>query len=134
MMRLCNGILILGSATPDLETVYRAQQGELALLRLPTRIMGHRVRIMEQSERTGVAARYYPARAEDAVAIDLPPVKIVDMREELKTGNTSIWPTRDHADDALRAPLREPTELAIKGAVGASIVIAAPRRRTCVVG
>ncbi|MBZ0290526.1 MAG: DEAD/DEAH box helicase, partial [Anaerolineae bacterium] len=91
MMRLSNGVLILGSATPDLETVHRAQQGELELLRLPTRIMGHRVRIMEQSERTGVAARYYPARAEDAVAIDLPPVKVVDMREELKTGNTSIF-------------------------------------------
>ena len=91
MMRQNNGVLILGSATPDLETVYRAQQGDLTLLRMPTRIMGHRVRIMEQSERTGVAARYYPARAEDAVSIDLPPVKVVDMREELKAGNTSIF-------------------------------------------
>ncbi|MEO8608587.1 MAG: primosomal protein N' [Chloroflexota bacterium] len=91
MMRQNNGVLILGSATPDLETVYRAQQGDLTLLRMPSRIMGHRVRIMEQSERTGVAARYYPARAEDAVTIDLPPVKIVDMREELKAGNVSIF-------------------------------------------
>lgn len=91
MMRQNNGVVILGSATPDLETVYRAQQGELTLLSLPSRIMGHRVRILEQSERTGVAARYFPARAEDAVAIELPPVKVVDMREELKSGNTSIF-------------------------------------------
>jgi primosomal protein N' (replication factor Y) (superfamily II helicase) len=91
MMEQNNGVLILGSATPDVETVYRAQKGELELLRMPTRIMGHRVRILEQSERIGVAARYYPARAEDALAIDLPPVKVVDMREELKDGNTSIF-------------------------------------------
>jgi primosomal protein N' (replication factor Y) (superfamily II helicase) len=91
MMRHSNGVLILGSATPDLESVYRAQRGELTLLRLPTRIMGHRVRILEQSEREGVNSRYYPARAEDAMAIDLPPVQIVDMRLELKAGNTSIF-------------------------------------------
>ncbi|MEZ4668607.1 MAG: primosomal protein N' [Anaerolineae bacterium] len=91
MMRLNHGTLILGSATPELESVYRAHQGELKLLELPTRIMGHRIRILEQSERTGVNARYYPARAEDALAIDLPPVQVVDMREELKDGNTSIF-------------------------------------------
>ena len=91
MMRQNNGVLILGSATPDLETVYRAERGELQRLHLPTRIMGHRLRILEQSERMGVAARYYPARAEDALTIDLPPVKVVDMREELKAGNTSIF-------------------------------------------
>jgi primosomal protein N' (replication factor Y) (superfamily II helicase) len=91
MTRLNNGVLILGSATPDLETVHRANQSDFTVLRLPTRIMGHRIRILEQSERAGIAARYYPTRAEDAVAIDLPPVKVVDMREELKNGNTSIF-------------------------------------------
>ncbi len=91
MMRQNNGVLILGSATPDLETVYRAGKKELRALILPTRIMGHRVRILEQSERTGVNARYYPARAADAMSIDLPPVEIVDMRAELRDGNTSIF-------------------------------------------
>lgn len=91
MMRQNNGVLILGSATPDLETVYRAGKKELQALILPTRIMGHRVRILEQSERTGVNARYYPARAADAMSIDLPPVEIVDMRAELRDGNTSIF-------------------------------------------
>lgn len=91
MMRQNNGVLILGSATPDLETVYRAGKKEFRALILPTRIMGHRIRILEQSERTGVNARYYPARAADAMSIDLPPVEIVDMRNELKDGNTSIF-------------------------------------------
>ncbi len=91
MMRQNNGVLILGSATPDLETVYRAGRRELRALVLPTRIMGHRVRIMEQAERTGVNALYHPARAADAMTIDLPPVEIVDMRTELQDGNTSIF-------------------------------------------
>ncbi len=91
MMRQNNGVLILGSATPDLETVYRAGRRELRALVLPTRIMGHRVRIMEQAERTGVNALYHPAHAADAMTIDLPPVEIVDMRAELQDGNTSIF-------------------------------------------
>src|SRR5262249_45273812 len=65
MMRQNKGILILGSATPDVESVYRANREELTLLKLPTRIMGHRLRILEQSEREGINARYYPARADD---------------------------------------------------------------------
>ncbi len=91
MMRQNNGVLILGSATPDLETVYRAGRRELRALVLPTRIMGHRVRIQEQSERMGVNALYHPAPASDAMTIDLPPVEIVDMRTELQDGNTSIF-------------------------------------------
>jgi primosomal protein N' (replication factor Y) len=91
MMRQNQGVLILGSATPDLETVHRAQRGDILRLHLPNRIMGHRTRILEQSEREGVIARYYPTSAEDALTIDLPPVSVVDMREELKTGNVSIF-------------------------------------------
>jgi primosomal protein N' len=91
MMQRNNGVVILGSATPDLETVYRAQRGDIQRLHLPSRIMGHRTRILEQSEREGVIARYYPTSADDALTIDLPPVDVVDMREELKSGNTSIF-------------------------------------------
>jgi primosomal protein N' (replication factor Y) len=53
--------------------------------------MGHRTRILEQSEREGVMARYYPSNAEDALTIDLPPVDVVDMRDELTAGNTSLF-------------------------------------------
>lgn len=107
MMRDHHGTLILGSATPEVESVYRAQQGILTKLDLPTRIMGHRVRILEQSQREGVAARYYPARAQDALTIDLPPVQIVDMRAELKAGNVHIFSRALQAGLALALQWRE---------------------------
>jgi len=91
MMRANKGVLLMGSATPDLETFYRSERGALMRLTLPTRIMGHRRRILEQAREAGVAPRYYPARAEDALAIDMPPVTVVDMRHELKAGNKSIF-------------------------------------------
>jgi primosomal protein N' (replication factor Y) len=92
MMRQNNGVVIVGSATPDIETYYRSEQGEIIRLELPRRIMGHRIRIQEQAEREGVLPSYRPdVQADDALTIELPPVRIVDMREELKGGNTSIF-------------------------------------------
>lgn len=90
LMRLYGGVLILGSATPDLETMYRAQRGELHYLHLPRRIIGHRERIYGQASRLGRAALYRQLSA-DAVTMDLPPVKIIDMRDELRAGNRSIF-------------------------------------------
>ena len=81
---------LLGSATPDIVTTYRAQQGELQSLSMPQRIMGHRKRISRQAERLGVTSRYERAQGH-AETIDLPPVRIVDMRQELKAGNTSLF-------------------------------------------
>jgi primosomal protein N' (replication factor Y) len=74
-------VVILGSATPDLETVYRAEQGLIERIELPRRVLGHRARAQQ------------PAEAEQpaAVHIELPPVHVVDMRDELKRGNTSIF-------------------------------------------
>ncbi len=57
--------LILGSATPSLESFYCAQQGKYTLLKLPARVSN----------------------------IEMPPVEIVDMREELKRGNRTIFST-----------------------------------------
>lgn len=110
MMKQNNGIVILGSATPDIETYYRASRNDLQLLRMPRRVMGHRAKILEQAEREGVIARYRPTTAEDAMMIDLPPVHIVDMREELKSGNTAIFSRELHG--ALAATL-ERSEQAI---------------------
>jgi primosomal protein N' (replication factor Y) len=83
-------VLLLGSATPDLASWYRSQRGGLTYLHLPKRIMGHRQRIQQQARRLGVAPRYRDDRAE-AVAIELPPVSVVDMRAELRAGNTSMF-------------------------------------------
>lgn len=91
LMRYYSGVLILGSATPDLETMYRARQGALELLELPYRVMGHRDARGDEAD-------------SDAVLIDLPPVQVVDMRRELKSGNTSMFSRR--LQTALEATLK----------------------------
>lgn len=61
--RLAGASLVLGSATPAVEQYYRAEQGEFALAEL--------------------SGRYYHAPQ--------PAVAIVDMRDELRQGNKSIF-------------------------------------------
>lgn len=56
---LQDAILILGSATPQVDTYYRAQQGEYKILKMPNRLFD----------------------------LQLPAVEIVDMCDELKQGN-----------------------------------------------
>ncbi len=80
--------LIFGSATPSLEAWHWARQGHLRLLELPNRVRAHARRLADQAARLGVqpvaqpegeAVRYQP----------LPEVHVVDMRAELRSGNTS---------------------------------------------
>jgi primosomal protein N' (replication factor Y) len=60
---LCNAVCVLGSATPSIEQRFQAEQGYIQKLELPERV------------------------TESA----LPPVQVVDMREELKQGNRGIF-------------------------------------------
>jgi len=87
------GTLLLGSATPALETIYRTEAGEITHLQLPSRIIGHRQHIYQQAAKVGVEAEYNRSVLPDALTMDLPPVQVVDMRDELKAGNTSIFST-----------------------------------------
>ncbi len=64
LAQLTGAAVILGSATPDVETSYHAQTGEYHLLQLP--------------------GRATPTKA-------LPQVEVVDLREELKAGNRSLF-------------------------------------------
>ena len=82
--------LLLGSATPAMETFYRAQHQELGYLHLPNRIIGHRNRVEVQAERIGQVTVYKPGEGA-AMTADLPPVEVVDMREELKRGNRGMF-------------------------------------------
>jgi primosomal protein N' (replication factor Y) len=61
--RICNTVCILGSATPTVEQRFQAEQRHIQKLELPERV------------------------TESA----LPPVQVVDMREELKEGNRGIF-------------------------------------------
>ena len=56
--------MVLGSATPSIESFFRAQQGELTLLSMPRRAVA---------------------------GAQLPAVRLVDMRSELEVGNMSIF-------------------------------------------
>ena len=61
--RICGGVCILGSATPSIVQRYQAEVGESLRLDLPKRIVNP----------------------------EMPPVQVVDMREELKSGNRGIF-------------------------------------------
>jgi primosomal protein N' (replication factor Y) len=66
LTQLSDAVVILGSATPDIGSFHKAQQGEYYLIELKERI---------------TPRGYSP----------LPEVSIVDLREELKAGNTSLF-------------------------------------------
>jgi len=96
LARLTGATLIMGSATPDLVTYHRARRGEFHLLELPLRIMGHRGRVAAQAEQYQITNTHYQpldphGNLSDALTIDLPPVELVDMRQELRAGNRSIF-------------------------------------------
>jgi primosomal protein N' (replication factor Y) len=66
LAQLDDAVVILGSATPDIGSFHKTQQGEYHLVELKERI---------------TPRGYSP----------LPEVSIVDLREELKAGNTSLF-------------------------------------------
>ncbi|TFH37687.1 MAG: primosomal protein N' [Anaerolineales bacterium] len=88
--RIAEATCILGSASPDITSRYAADRGELQLLTLPKRIMGHGRRLAAQAQRFGLDSKYKTFEAE-AHTIELPAVRLVDMRQELKSGNRSIF-------------------------------------------
>jgi primosomal protein N' (replication factor Y) len=95
---LCGALCLLGSATPDVVSAHRAEIGLWQSLSLPARILAHRDAVQAQVKRLELQkqriaaqqARYRTLEAEAETA-DLPPVTIVDMRNELKEGNRSIF-------------------------------------------
>jgi primosomal protein N' (replication factor Y) len=88
LAEITGSVLILGSATPSVESYHAAHAGQTRLLELPERVGMH----------TGVDGlpRSQP--------LPLPPVSIVDMRRELQAGNRSIFsrPLQQALSGALR--------------------------------
>ena len=71
LARRCGAVVVMGSATPDVATYYDASRGRHRLLELPDRIPG-------------------PAGAPRALA----DAAVVDMRQELREGNRSVFSRR----------------------------------------
>jgi len=94
LARLSGATAILGSATPSLEAYHRAQHGELTLLVMPRRIMGHTRRLHDLQTRHHVSRTRYKALRDgpaESRYLPLPPVQVVDLRAELRAGNRSIF-------------------------------------------
>jgi primosomal protein N' (replication factor Y) len=88
--QLAGAVCLMGSATPDITSAYQAAQGQWNYLRLPARILAHRQMVQIHAERLGQPLLYRPLEGL-AETIDLPPVEVVDMRQELQRGNRSIF-------------------------------------------
>jgi primosomal protein N' (replication factor Y) (superfamily II helicase) len=96
--RLAGAVCVLGSATPDIASRYfsepRKEPGNsktrLHYLNLPARILAHKQAVDHQVKKYGLAPRYHTL-SDQAETMDLPPVHVVDMRHELKAGNTTIF-------------------------------------------
>ncbi len=81
---LAGALVILGSATPDVTSYHRAKQGLYRLLSLPQRILAHRQAAPPPREQLqGLESQ--------AVYTEMPPVDIIDLRDELRAGNRSIF-------------------------------------------
>jgi primosomal protein N' (replication factor Y) len=91
LARQTGATVILGSATPSLESYRRAQTGEFRRLALPQRIRGHARRLEEQQKRHRLSGVKYRREEGQARYIPLPPVQIVDLRQELRAGNRHIF-------------------------------------------
>lgn len=103
--RLSKAVVIMGSATPDVVSYRKAERGEYRLLRLPNRILAHTKHLAVQKAllRRGKSIPVAPAKAE-FVALPLPRVEVVDLREELKAGNRTIFSRA--LQDGIRQTLR----------------------------
>lgn len=88
--RLSGSVIILGSATPDITQYYQAIGGHWHYIDLPRRILAHRETIAHHARRLGRAMPIHPGEGQTA-DLGLPLVAIVDMRQELKSGNRSIF-------------------------------------------
>ncbi len=83
--------LILGSATPSLDTYFAAEHGQIQLMEMSSRVLGH------QADRTSDLHALADQQASEkkispvASYTEMPPVEIVDMRQELRAGNRSIF-------------------------------------------
>lgn len=84
--------LMLGSATPSVEMLYRARHEDWLIILLPNRILAHQDSVRKRLE---LLHENPPGNFErigkTALSLPMPLVTIVDMREELKSGNRSIF-------------------------------------------
>ncbi|MFW5713229.1 MAG: replication restart helicase PriA [Brevefilum sp.] len=90
LARLSGAVTILGSATPRVTQYHEAVHGRWKYIELPRRILAHRETIAHHAHRLGIELPLAQGE-EQAADLGLPEVSIVDMRQELQSGNRSIF-------------------------------------------
>ncbi|MCX6056279.1 MAG: primosomal protein N' [Chloroflexi bacterium] len=75
--KLTGAVLLLGSATPEIECLYQFEQRKWNIFHLPNRVLAHQP--ANAIEPIGKNIHYLP----------LPKIELVDMRDELVAGNRS---------------------------------------------
>jgi primosomal protein N' (replication factor Y) len=111
---LANAVVVLGSATPEVTWLFRARHEGWPVLELPLRILAHGKISSIPADPDCVPSSPVPAsslpqalpatkpggerriseeenKQRGPGSLPLPPVKVVDMRQELKAGNRSIF-------------------------------------------
>lgn len=95
--KTCKAGVILGTATPPVELFYRAQQEKWKIISLPLRIIAHRQAVQTHLDQQVVTSQPLSSAIMSTMLSDqietgnLPPVTVVDMRAELKSGNRSMF-------------------------------------------
>ena len=91
LARMTGAVVVMGSATPDVETYYLARQGHYRLLELPHRIP-YESRPDQGRANAVASSGNVPARDNSGDPTgDLADVEIADMRQELRQGNRGIF-------------------------------------------
>ena len=89
LAKISDARLLLGSATPSIEQYYRSKRGQWLLVDLPRRVLAHRQDLQQHA--ASLKFELPPLlETDDLLTFDLPKVEIVDMRKELKQGNTGV--------------------------------------------
>ena len=94
-MQLNGGVLLMGTATPPVEMLQRAAVMHWTVLSLPERVLAHRQAVAQQLKDLGRPLNLLPGEG-DSTVLPLPPVTLVDMRQELKEGNRSMFSRELH--------------------------------------
>jgi primosomal protein N' (replication factor Y) len=89
--QLSNCPIVLGSATPDISLFFKAQSEGWSIIHMPDRILAHQEYIRHKTIQYNQPLPAIQKEGKTAAALPLPLVQVVDMRNELRQGNRSIF-------------------------------------------
>lgn len=95
--RLSGSLVILGTATPTVGLYFQAQYERWPVVELPKRVLAHES-YLDAHQYQRQAGNRDLANSRRVDSLPLPDVQVVDMRAELKEGNSSIFSRALHTE------------------------------------